>query len=207
MSDRRLKTVALLARPPGVAVLRDALIGHPGIELAAVLTHARRPRSEGGGERPERAEIEAMCRGAGVAFAAVDPPEARDIGPLLPPGPLDLLICLSWRFVLAPEILARFGLGGVNLHRGALPNYAGALPVQRAIEAGETRVAITAHEMAAEVDAGAPDAVAWMDIPPAPSGADAAEHAEMVKHALTPLYAPLARLAIAARLAAKGHAA
>ncbi|MGH7126586.1 MAG: formyltransferase family protein, partial [Stellaceae bacterium] len=106
------------------------------------------------------------------------------------------------------EVLDRFAIGAVNLHRGALPAYAGAEPVRRAIEAGETRVAITAHHMSPEIDQGAEIARVWLDIPPKSPSASTSEYAEHVKSALVPLYAPLARLAVASVLARRvvaGH--
>lgn len=192
-----MRTVALLARRPGLRVLRDALAGVPEIDLAAVFTHDRLPMAEGGGVRDELPEFQALCDGMGVPLIPVHGARARDISPLLPDGRLDLMVSLSWRFLVPPNVLSRFR-HTLNLHRGALPAYAGALPVQRAIEANETRVAITAHEMAAEIDAGRKIAEVWMDIAARPPGTSAAEHAETVKVGLEPLYAPLARLSIVA---------
>ncbi|PWR25128.1 formyltransferase family protein [Zavarzinia aquatilis] len=197
----KLKVVALLARRPGLLVLENALLADPEIEITALFTHGRLPRAEGGATRGDLAEFARSCTRGGVALNAVDGAEARDISPLLPAGPLDLLVALSWRYQVPASVLGRFSLGCINLHRGALPRYAGALPVQRAIEAGEDSVAITAHEMVPEIDAGAEIARVCLPIAPLPTGQTAADYAEAVKARLEPLYAPLCRLAIAARRA------
>ena len=194
----RLRAVALLARVPGLEVLRGALIGNPQVELVAVFTHGRRPKAEGSGARPELAEYRQACAGARVPLHVLDGPQARDLENHLPDEELDLLLSLSWRYILPKPVLDRARIAAINLHRGALPAYGGAEPVRRAIEAGERRVAVTAHRMVEAVDAGPVLAEAWLDIDPLPAGRTAAGYAEDIKGRLVPLYAPLARKAIAA---------
>lgn len=190
-----LNTVALLARPPGLLVLRDALLDNPKVHLTQVFTHGRLPSAEGGGIRSELEDYRQLCEGAGVPLSVLDLPEARSLQDHLPEGRIDLLVSLSWRCLLSPLVLSRIGTASINLHRGALPAYAGAEPVRRALEAGETRVAITAHGMVEEVDAGPVLGVVWLDVER--SASDTMELlTERTKARLEPLYAPLARLAI-----------
>ena len=193
---RPLRTVALLGRSTGLAVLEDALIGNPQIELDAVYTHGRLPKSEGGGERRELAAYKELCAQNDIPLHVLDLPEARAVEAFLPAGNIDLMIVLSWKYILSREALERVSGCGVNLHRGALPAYPGLNPVRRAIEAGERRVAITAHRLVEEVDAGPILATVWLDIDPLRPGRDPDDYAQEVKARLGPLYAPLARLAI-----------
>ncbi len=196
----RIRTVALLAREPGLAVLRDALLNDTRLELVSVFTHGRLPKAEGGGPRREVDDYRLALRDRDVPLHVVDPPQSRQLGSVLP-GRAGLLVSVSWRSLVFADVLDRFALGAINLHRGALPAYAGAEPVRRAIEAGETRVAITAHHMVPEIDRGDEIARVWLEIPPRFSSDSAAVYAEQVKSALVPLYAPLARLAIGSLLA------
>jgi hypothetical protein len=135
----RIRTVALLARAPGLAVLRDALLTDPALDLIAVATHGRLPKAEGGGTRREVEDYRAALAPAGVPLLVVDPPQSRDLGRLLPER-ADLLVSVCWR-----------------------------------------------------------------SLPKLPSNS-AGEYAEQVKTALVPPYAPLARLAVASVLAARGIA-
>ena len=190
-----LNTIALLARPPGLRVLRDALLDNPKVRLTRVFTHGRLPSAEGGGTRGELEAYRTLCEGAGVPLTVLDLPEARSLQDHLPEGRIDLLVSLSWRCLVSPQVLARIGTAAINLHRGALPAYAGAEPVRRALKAGETRVAITAHGMVEAVDAGPVLGVVWLDVER--SASDSLEClTERTKTRLEPLYAPLARLAI-----------
>lgn len=196
----RVRTVALLARPPGLAVLEHWLLPHPALEVLAVWTHARRPRSEdpARGERPELARFEALCARSGVPLVAVDDPgRCRSLDGLAGLGPVDLLCSVSWRFVVDAAALRGLRVGGINLHRGALPEYAGGEPVLRMLRDGRTEVAITAHVMAEEVDAG--PVLATVRHPMgAAAGRPEAPEVERVKRELVPLYAPLMELALAA---------
>lgn len=192
------RTVALLAREPGLQVLTNALIGNGLIDLVHVFTHGTRPKAEGGGERPELSRYRDAAGTHGLPLTVLDMPEARDLGAHMPAGDVDLLVSVSWRALVGEDVLGRLGAGAINLHRGALPAYAGAEPVRRALEAGEARVAITAHHMTAEIDAGAEIARVWLDVGGIAAEWPAAERAERVKEMLVPLYAPLARTAIGA---------
>lgn len=197
---RRLSTVALLGRDTGLSVLADMLVGHPRLDVVGVFTHGRLTRAEGGGTRPELAGFEAVTGAAGIPLTVLDYPEAKRIEDYLPAGGFDLMVCLSWRFILTRTALEKARVAAVNLHRGALPAYAGAEPVKRALLAGDTRLAITAHHMIDEVDAGDEIARVWIDAPPLRAGDDVDAAVARAKRALVPLYAPLAGLAVRAVL-------
>lgn len=185
----KLKTVAFLARFPGVLVLKD-MLENPQIELLGVYTHGRLPKAEGDGERPELNLFRDLCHERTPLYA-VDGP-----GHLTPPPELaDLIICLNWRYLLP---VGHAKIASINIHRGDLPKYAGAEPVKRAIEAKESFVAITAHHMTEQIDAGDKIAVVYSRILEVEPGISVADHAEITKRNLYPLYVPLVRLAIAA---------
>lgn len=191
-----MKIVAFLARRPGLVVLQS-LLQNPDVEIAAVFTHGSLPKAEGRTDRPEAEVFRELAERTHAAFHVVDGATAKDVHDLLPTEPLDVLLSLSWRYLIPRRVIDRFSLGGVNLHRGALPAYAGAIPVQRAIEAGEKFVAITAHVMTEEVDAGREIARVWLPIAPYLDTDRPENIAEVVKTRLEPLYAPLAQMALA----------
>jgi len=195
---RKLRVVALLARPPGLAVLEDCLLTHPGVELVAVATHSLKPRSEDPARsvRPEMAHFERLCGAARIPLiVADDRATASDLPFLSGLGPVDLLCSLSWRFILSATALRAPTLGAINLHRGGLPAYGGAEPVRRMLEDGCPDAVITAHLMVEEVDAG--PTIATVHLPMNwDRRTSAAAHAELVKERLIPLYPKLMALAI-----------
>ena len=200
------RTVALLAREAGLRVLVDSLLQNPAIELVCVATHRRLPRADdpNRGERPEFRELQRVCTERAVELVAVDDPTAaRELAFLRQGAPIDLICSVSWRYILTKQALALARLGAINLHRGALPEFAGAEPVRRMLEAGCKEAVISAHLMVQEVDAGPVLATVrlpmdWDERTPI------VEHAEVVKRELLSLYAPLMDLAIAACLARQG---
>jgi methionyl-tRNA formyltransferase len=191
------RTVALLGRDGGLALLRDGLLRNNLVDLVGVITHGKLPKAEGGGARPEMQLYESVCAESNVPLTVLDGSEAKQLEKHLPRD-LDLLVVLSWRFILAPAVFKTPRLGALNLHRGALPEFAGAEPVRRAVEAGETRTAITAHKMVEKVDMGPEVARVWLDLPPPPPNTVSAEYAEVIKKKLLGLYGSLARTAIKA---------
>ena len=183
---RKLKTVACLARWPGLLVLEE-LLENPRIDLQAVYSHEKLPKAEGGGPRPETYHFFKAVENRCPLFFHDDGTPPRMTG--------DLLISLSWRYKFPEEYLSTFP-HSINIHRGALPKYAGAKPVERALKNQDRRIAITAHKIVEEIDAGDTIAVVYSPIPEQKHSHSTEEHAEVAKEYLYPLYAPLARLAI-----------
>ena len=201
------RTVALLAREPGLLVLKDALLNNPLVRLLEVFTHGSLPKREGGAQRPELKSYESECKAAGIPLRVLDLPEARNLERYLPGESFDLMLALSWRYILSKNVLDRPTAGAINLHRGELPKFKGAEPVRRAIEAGATSVSITAHRMTEELDSGPIVATVSIEMPPLPANITAEDYAEKIKVALYPLYAPLARLSILSLTSARQAAA
>jgi methionyl-tRNA formyltransferase len=80
--------------------------------------------------------------------------EAQTLTSLRTLDSFDFLISLSWRFMIPKEIFSKAKIAAINIHRGKLPEYAGAEPIKRALEKREKHITITAHEMVEEIDAG-----------------------------------------------------
>lgn len=179
-----LTTIALLAREPGLLILKS-LIKNPRINLLEVWTHGTLPKAEGGGKRSEADVYRGLCDQAKIPLFQV----TDGLAPCWEDGVFyDLMVSVSWRKILPKEFLQRHK-HCVNIHRGALPDYPGAEPVKQALEDGESAVAITAHRMVEQVDAGEELARVWLDT-------KGSTDVEAIKRRLYPLYAPLCDLAI-----------
>jgi methionyl-tRNA formyltransferase len=66
----------------------------------------------------------------------------------------DVLVVAAYGLILPEWVLALPHLGCVNIHASLLPRWRGAAPVQRAIEAGDSRTGITLMQMDAGLDTG-----------------------------------------------------
>lgn len=194
----KLRTVALLARAPGVLIL-DELIANPGIDLCRVYSHNYLPNAESPLRpgtsmhesivRPEFPVMREKCQAAGVPFYS-DDHNGTGIGQGVG-APWDLLLVCNWRYLLAPHVLESF-THAANIHRGDLPKYPGKRPVRQAIEAGEALFAITAHHMTPELDQGEVIRKAWHQ--PRIKFGETEDDAEIrIRSELEPFYAPLVR--------------
>ncbi len=79
-----------------------------------------------------------------------DPDAQAQLAALRP----DLLIVIAYGLILPPAVLSIPSLACVNLHASMLPRWRGAAPIQRAIEAGDTRTGLCLMQMDAGLDTG-----------------------------------------------------
>jgi UDP-4-amino-4-deoxy-L-arabinose formyltransferase/UDP-glucuronic acid dehydrogenase (UDP-4-keto-hexauronic acid decarboxylating) len=66
----------------------------------------------------------------------------------------EVAIAVNWPTIIGAAMRAQFPRGIINAHAGDLPRFRGNACPNWAILAGETRVVVTLHEMAQELDAG-----------------------------------------------------
>jgi methionyl-tRNA formyltransferase len=147
MAAQAMKVVALLARSHGLAALRALAGSH---DVVRVFTPGYEP-----GTNKVRPDVPQFIRFASalcpvyVANGLNPESEIREAC-----HGADVLVSVNWRQKVPADVLALTRYGGVNLHRGKLPEYAGARPVERAIAADETLVWLTAHRMTDVIDGG-----------------------------------------------------
>jgi methionyl-tRNA formyltransferase len=66
----------------------------------------------------------------------------------------DVMVVVAYGLILPQQVLDTPRLGCINVHGSLLPRWRGAAPVQRAIEAGDTKTGITIMQMNAGLDTG-----------------------------------------------------
>ena len=67
----------------------------------------------------------------------------------------DLMVVVAYGLILPQAVLDIPRLGCINVHGSLLPRWRGAAPIQRAIEAGDSRTGVTIMQMDAGLDTGA----------------------------------------------------
>ncbi len=132
-----------------VPALRSAVQGG---EVVAVYTQPDRPAGRGRQLQPSPVKLEAIVRGIPVFqpqnFKAAS---AREQLRALAP---DLLIVVAYGLILPASVLEIPRYGCWNVHASLLPRWRGAVPVQRAIEAGDTRTGVCLMQMEKGLDTG-----------------------------------------------------
>ena len=106
-------------------------------------------------EPPVRDDIRALAEANGAQFH-----EARQVGaakwrPLWESTAFDLMLVVSWRYLIPPEVYKRPKRGTFVFHDSLLPAYRGFAPTVWAIVNGEDHTGVTLFEIADDVDSGA----------------------------------------------------
>ena len=121
-------------------------------EVVAVYTQPDRPAGRGRGLQPSPVKLEAVQRGIRVhqpeSFrSAASKAELRALQP-------DVMVVVAYGLLLPQSVLDIPVHGCWNVHASLLPRWRGAAPIQRAIEAGDTRSGVCLMQMEKGLDTG-----------------------------------------------------
>ncbi len=120
-------------------------------DVVAVLTQPDRPR--GRSKRPAPPPVKQ--RAVDLDLPVFQPTTNRDIVPILSGlGPIDVAVIVAFGMLIRSDALTVPHRGFVNVHFSILPKWRGAAPVQRAIEAGDTRTGVTLMGLDEGLDTG-----------------------------------------------------
>ncbi len=132
----------------------EALLQHPDIAVAAVVTQPDKPKGRGKKLIPSPVKEVAMANHLDVLQpkrVKKDQTALQQLRDLK----ADAFIVAAYGQILSPEILAMPRLGCINVHGSILPQYRGAAPIQWSLCNGETEVGVTTMLMDAGMDTGA----------------------------------------------------
>ncbi len=121
-------------------------------EVVAVYTQPDRPAGRGRGLTPSPVKLEAVQRGIPVLQpenfkSAQSKQTLRALRP-------DVMIVVAYGLILPQSVLDIPTYGCWNVHASLLPRWRGAAPIQRAIEAGDTRSGVCLMQMEKGLDTG-----------------------------------------------------
>ena len=121
-------------------------------EVVAVYTQPDRPAGRGRGLTPSPVKLEAVQRGIPVLQpenfrSAVSKQALRALKP-------DLMVVVAYGLILPQSVLDIPLHGCWNVHASLLPRWRGAAPIQRAIEAGDSRSGVCLMQMEKGLDTG-----------------------------------------------------
>jgi len=154
---KEYKVVGFLAREHGLNGLAG-LINSDNYKPVCIFTHKFIPKSQdpNRSEREDFSKYELLCKTHNIPLYAIDSKEeAMKIDEILTElKEFDFITSISWRRLIPVNQLNMAKIGGVNLHRGKLPDYAGAEPIKQALNSGNHFIYITSHILAEEIDSG-----------------------------------------------------
>ena len=137
-------------------------------EVVAVYTQPDRPAGRGRGLTPSPVKLEAVQRGIPVHQpenfrSAESKATLRALKP-------DVMIVVAYGLILPQSVLDIPEHGCWNVHASLLPRWRGAAPIQRAIEAGDTRTGVCLMQMEKGLDTGPVLLAQALDIGPRETG-------------------------------------
>ncbi|MGI8560735.1 MAG: methionyl-tRNA formyltransferase [Luteimonas sp.] len=121
-------------------------------EVVAVYTQPDRPAGRGRELQASPVKLEALQRGIPVLQPEnLKSQASRDALRALAP---ELMVVVAYGLILPRSILEIPEQGCWNVHASLLPRWRGAVPIQRAIEAGDTQTGVCLMRMEAGLDTG-----------------------------------------------------
>jgi methionyl-tRNA formyltransferase len=121
-------------------------------EVVAVYTQPDRPAGRGRGLTPSPVKREALARGiVGVQPENFKSAASRKALAAFKP---DLLVVVAYGLILPQSVLDIPTQGCWNVHASLLPRWRGAAPIQRAIQANDTRTGVCLMKMERGLDTG-----------------------------------------------------
>jgi len=137
-------------------------------EVVAVYTQPDRPAGRGRGLTPSPVKLEAVQRGIPV-YQPENFRSAESKATLRALKP-DVMIVVAYGLILPQSVLDIPEHGCWNVHASLLPRWRGAAPIQRAIEAGDTRTGVCLMQMEKGLDTGPVLLAQALDIGPEETG-------------------------------------
>ncbi len=151
MAEQSRLRVVYAGTPEFAVPALQALIDGP-FDVVAVYTQPDRPA--GRGRQLRASAVKQLAQQYQLPLeqpASLRTAEAQaQLGAYAP----DVMVVAAYGLILPQAVLDTPRYGCVNIHASLLPRWRGAAPIQRAIEAGDTKTGVCLMEMAAGLDTG-----------------------------------------------------
>jgi methionyl-tRNA formyltransferase len=142
--------IVFAGTPEFAASHLDALL-RAGFDVCSVWTQPDKPGRRG--KHPVASAVKRLAGTHGISVyqpATIDQAAIRHLDSLEP----DIMVVVAFGQILPEAALEVPAYGCINVHASILPRWRGAAPIQRAIQAGDTKTGVTIMQMAAGLDTG-----------------------------------------------------
>ena len=147
-----MKTVVgFLARPHGYNAL-SALVESQNYKIIKLYTHKLNPKSQDL-QRSIRADYELFVKKCADNSIPLIPIDSKD-HEITDFPECDYIIEVSWRYIIPQNIINKARRDTFGIHRGKLPEFAGAEPIKQALLKNENIIVLSAHYLEKTIDTG-----------------------------------------------------
>lgn len=142
----------VFAGTPAIAASHLQALLDAGLDVVAVYSQPDRP--SGRGKKLQASPVKTLALAHDIpVYQPLNFKAAEDVAELAALAP-DLMVVVAYGLLLPPSVLTIPRLGCLNVHASLLPRWRGAAPIERAIEAGDSKTGVTIMQMDAGLDTG-----------------------------------------------------
>ena len=179
--------VGFLSRSHGYDAL-SAIVKSQNYKIIKLYTHKLNPKSQDP-QRSIRTDYELFvkkCADNSIPLVSID-----TIGDEITDFPdCDYVLEISWRYKIPKNIIDKARIAAFGIHRGKLPDFAGAEPIKQALLNGEKKIVLSAHYLEKDIDAG--NIISTIEFPVNYNGdKDLDENIQTIRDKITPLFSKL----------------
>ena len=152
--------VGFLSRPHGYDAL-SAIVKSQNYKIIKLYTHKLNPRSQDP-QRSIRADYESFvkkCADNSIPLASIDSINDE----IIDFPDCDYILEISWRYMIPKNVINKARIASFGIHRGKLPDFAGAEPIKQAILNDEKKIVLSAHYLEKDIDVG--DVISVIEFP------------------------------------------
>ena len=147
-----MKTVVgFLARPHGYNAL-SALVESQNYKIIKIYTHKLNPKSQDL-QRSIRADYDLFVKKCADNSIPLIPIDSKD-HEITDFPECDYIIEVSWRYIIPQNIINKARRDTFGIHRGKLPEFAGAEPIKQALLKNEKIIVLSTHYLEKTIDTG-----------------------------------------------------
>jgi methionyl-tRNA formyltransferase len=129
-----------------------ALMAHPELQIAGVVTQPDRPR--GRSQETSSSPVKDAAVAAGISVYQPQKIRAEESYEYFRTAAPDVVVIIAYGQIIPARLITIPRLGWINLHGSLLPKYRGAAPIHWAIASGEKRSGLTTMQIDAGLDTG-----------------------------------------------------
>ena len=143
--------VGFLSRSHGYDAL-SAIVKSQNYKIIKLYTHKLNPKSQDP-QRSIRTDYELFvkkCADNSIPLVSIDTIDDE----IIDFPDCDYILEISWRYRIPKSIIDKARISAFGIHRGKLPDFAGAEPIKQALLNGEKKIVLSAHYLEKDIDAG-----------------------------------------------------
>lgn len=119
-----------------------------------VCVYTREPQEAGRGKKLTKSPVHEFAEAHGILVRTPKTLRSAEAQAELKALQADISVVAAYGLILPQAVIEAFPLGCINIHGSLLPQWRGAAPIQRAIEAGDNESGITIMKVVEKLDAG-----------------------------------------------------